>query len=86
MQYCLARFKRYMAEKAYRVYTSDLLKAVSERAAGVSVQKRYIDIISAAKQDDRTCEEITNDIVSRCGLEVKKPPHNGLVRNPVKEG
>lgn len=72
MQYCLARFKRDMAEKAYRVYTSDLLKAISERSAGVSVQKRYIDIISAAKQDDRTCEEITNDIVSRCGLEVKK--------------
>lgn len=75
-----------MAEKAYRVYTSDLLKAISERAAGVSVQKRYIDIISAAKQDDRTCEEITNDIVNRCGLEVKKPPHNGAARNPVKEG
>nr|DAL69055.1 MAG TPA: hypothetical protein [Caudoviricetes sp.] len=28
-----------------------------------------------SKKDNRSCEEITSDIVNRCGLQVKKAAH-----------
>ena len=66
------RYKQDAEEKAYRIYAADLLKAICERCAGVSVDKRYIEIIDVSKKDNRSCEEITSDIVNRCGLQVKK--------------
>ena len=37
---------------------------------------RYADVIMPKKQDNRTCAEITSEIVERCGLTVKKAPPN----------
>lgn len=36
------------------------------------MQRRYVDIIGGAKQDDRTGEEIAADIIQRAGLVVKE--------------
>lgn len=41
-------------------------------AGGSFVQAKYTDLISQKPQDNRTCEEITADVVRRCGLKVKK--------------
>lgn len=71
MHYCVAKYKQNVDEKIYRIYMSDLMKVVCERAAGVSINKRYIEIMDPHRKDTRSCEEITADIVSRCGLEVR---------------
>ena len=61
---------------AYRIYVTDALKTTAENTAkfvgGNYIKARYFDVIHPKKQDDRTCEEITADIVARCGLTVKK--------------
>lgn len=54
---------------------TDALRIVGENtaryASGDYIKARYVDIIEPKKQDNRTCEEITADIVERCGLVVK---------------
>jgi hypothetical protein len=60
---------------AYHIYMSDTLRIVSETTArfagGNYIKARYADIVKPKKQDNRTCEEITADVVARCGLVVK---------------
>nr|DAH42859.1 MAG TPA: hypothetical protein [Caudoviricetes sp.] len=60
---------------------SDALRIVTENTARVAsgnygsgnyIKVRYADIVEPKKQDDRTCEEITADVVARCGLVVKE--------------
>ena len=54
---------------------TDALRIVAENTAryagGNYIKARYADAIEPKKQDNRTCEEITADIVARCGLVVK---------------
>ena len=40
-------------------------------AGGSFVQAKYSDLINPKPQDNRTCEEITAEVVKRCGLVVK---------------
>lgn len=65
-----------MADKAYRIYVADSLRIIGENTAryagGSYIKARLADIVEPKKQDDRSCEEITADIVARCGLVVKK--------------
>lgn len=76
MRYCTARGNERERNEAYRVYVTDALRIVSENTAkfvgGHSIGKRYIDVVRPRKQDERSCEEITADIIARCGLVVKK--------------
>lgn len=78
MRYCLTRYKKRQEEKAYRIYVTDTLRCIGKNTAsfrgGPYVEKRFADVLNAKPQDDRTCKEITADIVSRCGLEVKHEP------------
>lgn len=54
---------------------TDALRFVAENtaryASGSYIKARYSDMIEPKKQDNRTCEEITADVVARCGLVVK---------------
>lgn len=65
-----------MADKAYRIYVADSLRIIGENTAryagGNYIKARLADIVEPKKQDNRSCEEITADIVARCGLVVKK--------------
>ena len=49
---------------------------ITENTAKISggsyIQERFIDIIEPKKQDSRSCEEITAEIVQRCGLVVNE--------------
>ena len=62
-------------DTAYRVYVTDALRLTVENTAkfagGNYIKARYIDIIEPKKHDNRTGEEITADIIQRCGLVVK---------------
>ena len=75
LRYCSARFKQEKKEKVYRIYVTDALRIATEntakQAGGNYISARYIDIIEPKKQDNRTCGEITADIIRRCGLVVK---------------
>ena len=70
----MARLNERAKTEAYRIYVTDALRIVAENTArygGNYIKARYADIIEPKKQDNRTCEEITADIVARCGLVVK---------------
>lgn len=49
---------------------------ITENTAGISggsyIQEKFMDIVEPKKQDSRSCEEITAEVVKRCGLVVKE--------------
>lgn len=71
----MARLNEKARTDAYHIYATDALRIVAENTAryagGNYIKARYADIIEPKKQDSRTCEEITADVVARCGLVVK---------------
>lgn len=77
----MARLNEKARNDAYRIYVTDALRVVAENtarfASGNYIKVRYADMIEPKKQDNRTCEEITADIVARCGLTIKKAAPDG---------
>ena len=43
-------------------------------SGGRAIRQRWAEVLDQKPEDTRSCEEITADIVARCGLEVKKAP------------
>ena len=75
MRYVLAQYRREQEDKAYRIYVTDALRLISENTAssvgGKYITARFADVIAQPKEEDnRTCEEITAEIIARCGLVV----------------
>ncbi len=64
-----------MKEGAYWVYVTDALRIISENTAkytdGNYLKARYADMIHPKPQDNRTGDEIVEDIIKRAGLVVK---------------
>lgn len=77
----MARLNERTKTEAYRIYVTDALRIVGENtaryASGDYIKARYADIIEPKKQDNRTCEEITADVVARGGLTIKKAAPDG---------
>lgn len=77
----MARLNERAKTEAYRIYVTDALRIVAENtarfASGNYIRARYADMIEPKTQDNRTCEEITADIVARCGLTIKKAAPDG---------
>jgi hypothetical protein len=77
----VARLNERAKTEVYRIYVTDALRIVAENtarfASGNYIRARYADMIEPKKQDNRTCEEITADIVARCGLTIKKAAPDG---------
>lgn len=77
----MARLNERAKTEAYRIYVTDALRVVAENTAqyvgGNYIKARYADMIEPKKQDNRTCEEITADVVARCGLTIKKAAPDG---------
>ena len=56
-----------------RIYITDALKAIAKNTVhegGELMSKRYFDIINPAEEDNRTAEEIVDDVLSAAGIEV----------------
>ena len=66
MRYFLARLKRYQEERIYRIYVTDSLYY---QGRGMTTASRYIDLIKPQKVDNRTGDEIVNDVIAKMGLE-----------------
>lgn len=70
MRYVIARYHEIQRDEAYRIYISDVLKAMAEGIGGVTVNHRFYDVLHPKKEDKRTANEIVEDIISRAGIEV----------------
>ena len=72
VEHCVAFFQAEKDRKTYRCYIADLMKVTAEmsaRAAGYELTvQSYRDIIGLAPVDDRTGDEIAEDIIRRAGL------------------
>ena len=68
--------KRQQEESAFKIYVAECMRTMTENTAkfagGSYIQAKYYDIINPKPQDNRTCEEITADIIQRAGLVVKQ--------------
>lgn len=68
--------KRQQEESAFRIYTAECLRTMTENTAklagGSYIPESYANIVNPKPRDNRTCEEITAEVVKRCGLVVKK--------------
>ena len=63
-----------MKEEMFRVYVSDIAKAIAEKSAfdSMHVHKRYYDLINAEEeQDGKTGDEIALEVIERAGLKVR---------------
>ena len=71
----MAQLNERARDEAYRIYVTDALKITAENTAryagGSYMRARYADAIRPEKRDERSCEEITADVIARCGLVVK---------------
>lgn len=73
----MARYEQKIEDEAYRAYVSENLRIIGQNTAmclpgcGLYIDKTLNDIMHPKREDTRTCSEIVDDIVSRCGLEIK---------------
>lgn len=70
----LAKYTERVRESVYRIYVTDTLHLyLTENKA---LQKRYADIVQYGQEpepeDNRTAEEIAEDIIKRHGLKRKE--------------
>lgn len=65
-------------ELAYKVYTSDMLKALA-KAWGMDVDVRYIDVITKEEpEEEQTGDEIVIAVMQKAGLKGKQDGRNEL--------
>ena len=67
----MSKANQQAKDTAYRVYVTDCLKLIAENTGNISLKLRYYDIIKPKKEDNRTGDEIVEDIIKRAGLVVK---------------
>ena len=68
MQYYNAKWKLSVNEKKYRIYLTDINKAIAE---GKTISERYVDWIEK-KPDMRDADEIVLDVMKNAGLKFKE--------------
>lgn len=60
--------KRLIQDEIYKIYITDALKTISENTAALSggsrITKRYYDILHPPKEDERTGDEIADEVIS----------------------
>lgn len=64
MRYVAARYKEEQRELAYRIFVTESLKLIPQNKY---LTIEYNDVITNNK-DDRTGDEIANDVIKRIGL------------------
>lgn len=76
MRYVTARYRQHQREVMYRIYLTDVLRNIGENAAasarGKYIPTRYADLYFEKKEDNRSGQEIFNDIVERSGIKAVK--------------
>lgn len=72
MNFIAAFFRKEQEDFAYRSYTTDCMKVLTENT-GRGVNLRFAEILENAKKpkDNRSGAEIAADVIKKCGLVVK---------------
>lgn len=74
IKHCVSTFLRETREKIYRAYIADTLKCLNDTMAsaysGMVIKDRYSEIIGDIIKDEKTGDEIAEDIIVRAGLKV----------------
>lgn len=69
IQHCVAFLKNKSKEKAFQIYVTDSLKIIAETLAhhygGSVLNMRYADIISDEEPENRTAEDIINNLKAK---------------------
>jgi hypothetical protein len=67
--------KKRREESLYREYIAEALRILTVQGTRPQdipyLSRKYTEILHPERQETRTAEEITADIVARCGLEVR---------------
>jgi len=78
IDYCISRWKRESKDEAYQGYIAEVLRLLGENAAvlahGSYIQSKWTDLIKENKQDNRSADEIAEDIIRRAGLSIGGEP------------
>ena len=61
---CVSFFKRQNEEKAFRIYTTEMLRGIA-KSMGLQIEQRYLDFIEPQKEDTRTADEVITDIKAK---------------------
>lgn len=76
MRHVMSRYQEYQRAQACRLYITDALKAIAENtsnfAGGCKMQIRFADLLDGKAHDERTAQEIADDVIKRAGLKVTK--------------
>lgn len=62
VRYCSAKFHDRMVELSYRVYVTDSLRLAPQM---MYLTGRWIDTIYGKGRDDRSADEIVDDVIGR---------------------
>lgn len=65
MRYVVARFQTEQRETAYRIYVTDMLYLHGQNKTS---SVRFEEIIKRKDADNRTGDEIADDVINRAGL------------------
>ena len=69
MRYISACFVNHCETEIYRIYVTDMLY---HRAQRKTLTVRYEDVIHPKPVDNRTGDEIAEDVIKRLGLRIKE--------------
>ncbi len=78
IDHCIKMYNHAQRQEIYRIYVSDTLRIITENTAkfvgGGYIKKRYIEIVEPHKnkQDNRSAQEIIDDVVNKSGIKVVK--------------
>lgn len=68
----MTAFLQELKERQYKIYVTDALKALTENTArfagGTVFKERWIDLHNREPQEEKTAEQIVDDVVTRAGL------------------
>lgn len=65
MRYVLAELEKEQRTEAYRIYITD---SMYYKAQNKYITVRYYDLLQPKELDDRTGDEIAQDVINRLGL------------------
>lgn len=78
IDHCVKMYNDAQRQETYKIYVSDVLRILAENTAkivgGGYIKKRYIELMEPekCKKDNRSAQEIIDDVVNKSGIKVVK--------------
>ena len=62
MRYLVGRHNKEVVERSYRAYVTNSLRLIPQMSY---ITKTWVDLVSGEAEDERTAEEIIDDVLGR---------------------